>query len=90
MAGREWEIKKFFSKDGDGRNFLITKKYGEGWRICGKYILKMKVGTGMEGKNLNGNKWEKIEEDKMGFGGQWMDEPPYRNPSNFKAFWRFW
>lgn len=44
----------------------------------------------MEGKNLNGNKWEKIEEDKMGFGGQLMDEPPYRKPSNFKAFWRFW
>ena len=50
----------------------------------------MKIGMGMEGKNLNGNKWEKIGEDKMGFGGQWMDELPYRNPSNFKAFWRFW
>ena len=58
--------------------------------ICGKYIWKMKVETGMEEKNLNGNKWEKIEEDKMGFGGQWMDEPPYRNPSTFNAFWRFW
>lgn len=42
------------------------------------------------GENLNGNKWEKIEEDKMGFGGQWMDEPPYRKRSVFNAFWRFW
>lgn len=42
------------------------------------------------GKKLNGNKWEKFEEDKVSFGGQWMDELPYRNPSNFKAFWRFW
>ena len=50
----------------------------------------MKVEMEMEGKNLNGNKWEKIEGDKMGFGGQLMDELPYRNPSNFKAFWRFW
>lgn len=49
----------------------------------------MKVRMGIAGKNLNGNKWEKIEEDKMGFGGQWMDEPPYRKRSVFKAFWRF-
>ena len=46
--------------------------------------------NGNGGKNLNGNKWEEMGEDKMGFGGQWMDEPPYRNPSNFNAFWRFW
>ena len=49
----------------------------------------MKIEMGMEGKNLNGNKWEEIKEDKMGFGGQWMDELPYRKRSNFKAFWRF-
>lgn len=42
------------------------------------------------GKKLNGNKWEEMEEDKMGFGGQWMDELPYRKRSVFKAFWRFW
>ena len=45
---------------------------------------------GYRGKNLNGNKWEEMGKDKMGFGGQWMDEPPYRKRSNFKAFWRFW
>lgn len=44
----------------------------------------------IDGKNLNGNKWEEIGKDKMGFGGQWMDEPPYRKRSVFKAFWRFW
>ena len=42
------------------------------------------------GENLNGNKWEEMGKDKMGFGGQWMDELPYRKRSNFKAFWRFW
>lgn len=26
----------------------------------------------------------------MGFDGQWMDGPPYRKRSIFKAFWRFW
>ena len=50
----------------------------------------MKIEMEIKGKKLNGNKWEKIEEDKMGFCGQWMDEPPYRKRSNFKAFWRFW
>ena len=29
-------------------------------------------------------------EDKVDFGGQWMDEPPYRKRSIFKGFWRFW
>ena len=46
LAGSEIE-KNFFSKDGDDRNFLITKKYGERRRICRKYILKMKVRTGI-------------------------------------------
>ena len=50
----------------------------------------MKIEMEIQGKKLNGNKWEKIGEDKMGFGGQLMDEPPYRKRSNFKAFWRFW
>ena len=50
----------------------------------------MKIEMEMEGKNLNGNKWEKIGEDKMGFGGQLMGEPPYRKRSVFKGFWRFW
>lgn len=50
----------------------------------------MKIEIEIQGKKLNGNKWEKIEEDKMGFGGQWMDELPYRKRSVFKAFWRFW
>ena len=55
-----------------------------------KYMRKVyEDWDGDIGEKLNGNKWEKIEEDKMGFGGQWMDEPPYRKPSNFKAFWRF-
>ena len=56
----------------------------------GEYIWEMKIEMEIEGKNLNGNKWEKIEEDKMGFGGQWMDNPPYRKRSVFNAFWRFW
>ena len=49
----------------------------------------MKIEMEMDRKKLNGNKWEEIEEDKMSFGGQWMDEPPYRKRSVFKAFWRF-
>lgn len=50
----------------------------------------MKIWMETKGKNSNGNKWKEMGKDKMGFGSQWMDEPPYRKRSNFKAFWRFW
>ena len=88
-----WQVagsKKIFSEDGDDRKDLTTKK--QGWEgelknICGKY---MKIGMEIQGKKLNGNKWEKMGKDKMDFSGQWMDELPYRKRSNFNAFWRFW
>ena len=76
MIEKIWVWKKFFN----------DKKYGDGMRI----YMGDEDWDGDRGENLNGNKWEKIGEDKMGFGGQWMDEPPYRKRSVFKGFWRFW
>ena len=84
------ESKKIFSEDGDDRNFLITKNKGLEGELKNIYGEYMKIEMEIKGKKLNGNKWEEIAEDKMGFGSQWMDELPYRNPSNFNAFWRFW
>lgn len=54
----EWQVagsKKIFSKDGDDRNFLITKNMGwegELKNICGKY---MKIWMGMDRKKF---KWK--------------------------------
>lgn len=55
MAGKWPEVKKIFSKDGDDRNFLITKN--KGWEgelknICGEY---MKIEMRMDRKKL---KWK--------------------------------